>query len=350
MKVQSRGLSKWVVVGLMPVLMTFVQAMLPGRQTNPPAYTPDHYGLVYPHSYTDWEPDDIDDMAAVLRWAKVHGVNTVIQTFPAKYVGRPESSRWVYFLDLAESYQIDVMAYLWPNKTYTPPDGVFYFDELKAFLDVVGDHPALIGYIGLHEPLEPEKGLTDVELRAYYAEMKGYAPHLKIAHYLGNIARAEALRPDGWKFSDGMCDICILWYFPCRYDHGVATFLGEGVTEVIALNRTLMDERDADAELWFLGQAFEQVDYPTPLRFPVPEEMLAIYELANQNRVEAFMWYAWEQSDIYDIVLGDPGMEAQQEMVGTIAWLYVIQQKAFVPIVGGDLSTPERPGMLAGRR
>lgn len=328
--------------------MIILIGVLPAFASNRPLvdvpYVPKHYGVVYPNSSQDFESEDMATMEEMLVWSRAHGIDVVIQTFPASYIGTPKATLWLDYLDLAAQHEIDVLAYLIPNRTYTPPSGAFNFDELKAFLDVVGDHPALLGFIGLHEPLEPEKGLSDSELRAYYAEIKSYAPHLKIAHYVNNLTRAEALRPDGWRFSDGMCDICIIWFYPCRFENDIPIYIEGQVTEVIAQDRRLIDERDPDAELWFLGQAFGQLDYATPLRFPSPEEMHNIYVSANQNQVEGFMWYAWQQSSIYDEVLGDPGNASQQEMIGTIASLYLKPPKIYVPLVAPGTASSAASG------
>ena len=206
-------------------------------------YEPDHYGLVYLYTHSDWGPDKRAEMDAALADAKANGVTTVVQTFAASLVGTAETDNWLVFLDAAAAAEIDVVAYLWPRTTYPVVGGPFIYDDLKAFLDVVGDHPALIGYIGLHEPLEPLMEISAEEMRDFYTEMKSYAPHLLVGHYMGNMAYAEAHRTDGWAFSDGMCDLCLIWYYPFETIDGVDVYDAAGVETAVSENLALAAER-----------------------------------------------------------------------------------------------------------
>lgn len=349
----------FVRAGLVAALLLLTVAVVaaapgdgPGEVDPPLPNTPAHYGVTYLYPNGAWAEDDLMAMDDLLSQMKLLGVDTVIQTFPAAFIGTPYTERWLAFLDLAESHGVQVVAYLWPNRVYTGPDTPFYLAELQAFLDVVAGHPALVATIGLHEPLEPQLGISDDDLREFYALMKAYAPQVAIAHYMNNISRAEALRPDGWRFSDGMCDICIIWYYPSRYEAGEPIFYADEVEQVAAADVALVHSRDSDAEVWFLGQAFEQVNYPTPLRFPTPDEMKAIYERANQHAIGGFLWYAWEQSEIYDSVLADEDREAHRQMVGSIAYLYRYRHRKLLPFATARLS-PEprfRPIALTDQR
>jgi hypothetical protein len=47
---------------------------------------------------------------------------------------------------------------------------------------------------------------------------------------------------------------------------------------------------------------------------PTPEEMELMYTIAEQERVDGFLWYTWLHSN-YDQVLSDPEMEAQRQAV-----------------------------------
>ena len=306
------------------VLGGLVAALAPVEAVGPtPAfaflYWPDDYGIVYLYPFAPyaWDPGDIDDMEADLQMAKDMGLTTVIQPFGSALMGTGNENNWRLFLDAAQTVGIDVVAYLWP-KDEDDPDYPYNREDLKHFLDVVGDHPALVGYIGLHEPLEEEKGISDDELRAFYTEMKTYAPNLKLAHYMGDIAYAEEHRTDDWAFSDGMCDICIIWYYPFRYVDGEPVFEEDLVLPVVSSNVELVDERDPDAELWFLGQSFTRLEHPRNLRMPTPDEMRRLYWIVMQEPVDGFMWYPWKQTDEFDEVLSDPGMEDQRETVANI--------------------------------
>lgn len=302
-----------------------------------PPYMPAHYGLIYLYPHTAWTPAEYDDMLAALTAAKARGADTIVQTFSASLVGSPDADRWRIFLDAAAAADVQVVAYLWPRTTDPDTEGNFQYNALKAFLDVVGDHPALLGYIGLHEPLEPPLGITDDELRAFYTEMKTYAPTLKIAHYMGDMAYAEAHRTDGWQFSDGICDICIIWYYPFSIINGVPAYEAANVTPVVTSNVALMQARDPDGELWFLGQSFTALGtYPRDLRMPTAAEMDALYCLVMESAVDGFLWYPWNHTVVYDAVLGDEEMADQQDEVGEIDGAYRQRTTLYFPVVSRE--------------
>lgn len=335
-RVQSLGL----IVGCVLATISLGGAVGPSKPVGAVAlaptallYGPTRYGTVYiyPTLTSDWDPGDIGAMEEALSGVKDLGLDTIIQTFPAGLVGSGNESRWRLFLDAAQTVGIDVVAYLSPNNVYPTPGAPFYYEDLKAFLDVVGDHPALIGYVGLHEPLEPTEGISEDELKAFYTEMKNYAPNLKIAHYMGNIAYWDENRED-WAFSDGVCDICIIYYFPFRYVSGEPVYDRDIVLSVVQSNVPLVQERDPDAELWFFGQAFAQSAHWQNLRMPTPDEMVALYLDVMHEPVDGFMWYPWCHTDIYDSSLGDEGMEEQQEAVKDIADNYT-PPKIYLPLI-----------------
>lgn len=300
-------------------------------------YEPEHYGLVYLYTHSDWGPDKRDEMEAALADARSKGVTTIVQTFPNSLVGTTQTDYWLIFLDAAAAAGIDVVAYLWPRTTYPVIDEPFYYDDLKSFLDVVGDHPALIGYIGLHEPLEPPMGISADELRGFYTEMKGYAPDLLLAHFMGNMAYVEEHRTDGWLFTDGMCDICLIWYYPFETIDGVDVYQEEMVTAVTLANLDLTAERDANAQVWFLGQSFAAPgDYPRQLRMPTAPEMKSLYLRVMEHPMDGFLWYPWDQTEVYDQVLCDPGMEEQQAIVGEIGTTYARLTKIYFPVVKNE--------------
>jgi hypothetical protein len=331
--------TKSVLIGvfLLLTLYLIVEMQPLQAETNddrPLPYEPEHYGLVYLYPHSDWGPDKRAEMDAALANTKAKGMTTIIQTFSASLVGTTETDNWLIFLDAAAAAEIDVVAYLWPRSTYPVIGDPFYYDDLKAFLDVVGDHPALIGYIGLHEPLEPPMEISADELRAFYTEMKGYAPNLALAHFMGNMAMAEANRTDGWTFTDGMCDICLIWYYPFETIDDQPVYNEAEVTAVTQVNIDLATERDPDAQVWFLGQSFAAPgNYPRQLRMPTAAEMEALYLRVMEHPVHGFLWYPWNHTEVYDEVLCDPGNEDQQETVGDIGNTYVCLPKLYFPVV-----------------
>lgn len=297
-------------------------------------YEPEHYGLVYLYPHVDWGPDKREDMDRVLADIKAKGVTTIIQTFSASLVGTPETDAWLIFLDAAEAADIDVIAYLWPRTTYPVIDGPFNYAALKGFLDVVGDHPALIGYVGLHEPLEPPMGISADKLRSFYTEMKSFAPDLLLTHFMGNMAYAEAHRTDGWTFTDGMCDICLIWYYPFETIDGQLVYEEDQLSAVIKANIDLIIERNLHARVWFLGQSFAAPgNYPRQLRMPTAAEMEAMYLRVMEQPTHGFVWYPWNHTEVYGQVLSDPGLEEQQEMVQQISDRYLNLSRLYLPVV-----------------
>jgi uncharacterized repeat protein (TIGR01451 family) len=150
--------------------------------------------------------------------------------------------------------------------------------------------------------------------------MKTYAPNLEIAHYMADMAYAEENRTDDWRFSDGMCDICMVWYYPFRYVDGDPVYEEEIVLPVVQSNVALVNERAPDAEAWFLGQSFALATHRRNLRMPTADEMVHLYLLVMQEPVNGFLWYPWSHTEaMADEALGDEGMEEQQEAAKEIA-------------------------------
>ncbi len=335
-------LSLNIVVGCALAIVALGGAVGPSQSANTVAlgslpYEPTHYGLIYlyPYHAAQWEPGDVPAMRAALQQAKNMGVTTIVQVFDMALKGSGNESHWRLFLDAAQEFGISVVAHMWPENAYTGnPDDPFYYGDLKAFLDVAVDHPALIGYLGLHQPLDPYKGISGDQLKGFYTEMKNYAPNLKIAHYMGDMAYWEAHRTDGWTFSDGVCDICIVWYYPFSSPEGTPIYEKAAVLQTVQSNLALRDEHDPDAELWFMGQAFAQQAHERHLRMPTPDEMMTLYLDVMQEPVDGFMWYPWIHGMYMDERLGDPGHEAQQEEVQVIAETYVRLPKVYLPLVG----------------
>ena len=310
-----------------------------GRTYTLPRYEPGSYGVVYmyPYAPSEWDPGDMNAMTTTLQIAKNMGLDTIIQPFPAALIGTPNEGNWLNLLDAASEVGVQIVAYLWPYDAYTgDPDNPFDYSGIEAFISVIRNHPALKGYIGLHEPLEPARGISADELRGFYTHMKPLAPNAKIAHYMANIAYWEANRTDGWAFSDGMCDMCIVWYFPFRMQNGNPVYEQDLVPPVVQQNLALVAARDPDAELWFMGQTFAQAAHPRNLRMPTADEMRQLYLLVMQEPVDGFVWYPWQQTDVYDEILADPGNEQQQQQVVYVADHYVHLKKAYMPLMSSN--------------
>lgn len=269
--------------------------------------TPPVYGMVYVYEQSSWSEANRDDIGAQLADMKAMGINTVVQTFSSGLIAQEREQDWLIFLDEAERIEISVVARLWPLAD-TDAD----WPLIARFMEVVGDHPALAAYLGLHEPLER---FTSDEMRAYYAQFKEAAPHVPLAHYMGSMALFDgSVRFPGRDFSAGICDLCIVWCTPAQTHDGEPTFDAAELIETVAANRQLIDERDPAAQLWFLGQTYALAAHRDGLRMPTPAEMEEMYLLATQAGSDGFLWYPWLHGS-YDAVLSDPEMTAQQTAV-----------------------------------
>lgn len=287
------------------------------RPTETPTLYP--YGVVYAYEKSNWTEADRQAIRKHLEYLGGLGVNTIVQTFSSRLIDTGREADWLILLDEAERANMQVIARLWPVEDW---DGQqFDLKPVESFLDVVRDHPALLGYLGLHEPLER---FDSDQLREFYAGVKNLATELAIAHFMGDMAIFEtSQRFPNRDFSAGICDICIIWYYPAGYVNGQPVFEEDLVRETLQTNRELVDERAPDSQLWFLGQTYAQQEHRRQLRMPTPEEMETIYAIADQEGADGFMWYPWLHG-LYDQVLSDPDMEPQQQSVRHIYETYIL--------------------------
>lgn len=268
---------------------------------------PPAYGMVYVYEKSSWTEADRADIRARLEMMQAMGVNTVVQTFSSGLIEQDRESDWLIFLDEAARIDLRVVARLWPLAD-TDDDWAL----IDRFMQVVGDHPALRAYLGLHEPLER---FTSAEMRVFYTRFKEIAPSVSLAHYMGNMALFDgSLRFPGRRFSAGMCDLCIVWCTPAQHRNGEPYFDETAVIDTVAANRQLIDARDPSAQLWFLGQTYALSSHRDVLRMPTPAEMERMYVLATGAGSNGFLWYPWLHGS-YDAVLSDPEMGAQQTAV-----------------------------------
>jgi hypothetical protein len=279
------------------------------------------YGIVYAYSKSDWTESDRQAIREHLEYLNGLGVNTIVQVFSSRLIGTGRERDWLILLDEAEQINMRVIARLWPLQDWTGQG--FDFQPIEAFLAVVQDHPALLAYLGLHEPLEV---FDSDQLRDFYAGLKAIAPELPVAHLLGNMAWFDtSLRFSNRVFTAGICDICVVWYTPARYLDGEPFFEEDLFREIVRENRELVNERAPDAQLWVMGQTYTQLQHRHQLRMPTPEEMELMYTIAEHERVDGFLWYTWLHSN-YDQVLSDPEMEAQRQAVRHIYESHILHQ------------------------
>ncbi len=278
------------------------------------------YGVVYAYSKSDWSEADRQDIREHLEYLQGLGINTIVQVFSSHLIGTGREKDWLILLDEAEQINMHVVARLWPLEDWNGQE--FDFQPIQSFLAVVQDHPALLAYLGLHEPLEQ---FDSDQLREFYAGVKSLAPELPIAHYMGNMALFEnSSRFPNRDFTAGICDICIVWCTPAGHRDGKPSFEEAEVHETLKENRKLVDERAPGAQLWFLGQTYALQAHRDQLRMPTPQEMEMIYAIAEQEGADGFLWYPWLHGN-YDQVLSDPDMEPQRQAVRHIYETYILQ-------------------------
>jgi hypothetical protein len=268
------------------------------------------YGVVYPYPSSSWTEADRLSIREHLEYLQGLGVNTVLQVFSNRLIGTGDELNWLIFLDEAERADIKVVARL--GSSVEKGGNEFDYQAIEAFLSVVQDHPALLAYVGLHEPLER---FTSPQLREFYSKVKSLAPGLPIAHYMGNMLFFER----SWRFpfrvfTAGICDICITWYYPTRYIDNQPFFEEAQVHKLLQTHRRLVDERAPESQLWFLGQSYTLAKHKRNLRMPTPQEMERLYSIVEQEGADGFLWYPWYHNT-YDQVLSDDEMEPQRQAV-----------------------------------
>ncbi|MBN1955573.1 MAG: hypothetical protein JW900_11060 [Anaerolineae bacterium] len=284
---------------------------MPEPTLAPPPSQAFPYGVVYADPQSAWQETDRPAIRERLEALRALHVNVVVQTFDSRLVDSGEEARWLIYLDEAERAGIGVIARLWPPNDWNGTS--FDLTYVGRFLQVVGDHPALVAYVGLHEPQED---FTSEQLRAFYRGLKEIAPQVPIFHFNNDLSRFErSLRYPGRDFSDDICDICAVFYYPFRIENGQTVFERQELLAVVSANAELVHARDPDAQFWFLGQAFADADNPHAFRAPAPEEMLELARMVlDVPGVDGFLWYPY-QHGAYDLVLSDPEMASQRQAV-----------------------------------
>jgi hypothetical protein len=174
----------------------------------------------------------------------------------------------------------------------------------------VYDHPALLGFYGLHEPWER---FDADQLRLFYQQFhEAVAGHdLLLWHDLGHVRPA---------FTDGICDVCGVLADPHRWSKS-----GEPVNDwgrtTRKLDAALRYMSATSATLCVSPQVFGR-DFRSgmraPVRMPTPEEYVENVRLiVEEYGVRCLTNYAYTHGS-YDHVLGDkdrtPLRDAVHEM------------------------------------
>jgi hypothetical protein len=69
---------------------------------------------------------------------------------------------------------------------------------------------------------------------------------------------------------------------------------------------------------------------------PTADEMRQLYLLVMQEPVDGFVWYPWQQTEVYDTILSDPQNVQQQQQVEYVADHYVHLKRAYMPLIGNN--------------
>jgi len=280
---------------------------------------PVRYGVYFPYPSNIWSESDRPAVRERLEYLRSLGVEVVVQDFSSELVDSGRERDWLIFLDEAQRLDIEVVAWLWPSHHWD--GGQFNLYYAQRFLEVTKDHPALLAYYGFHEPLPK---FSDDQLRHFYRQVKSLAPKVLIYHDMSDIAWFEG-RPEygNHHFSEGICDICAIWYYPFGWAGGEPIFERQRVLDTVTANDALVRSKAPHSRLWFLGQAYEFTRMGYKLRMPTAEEMCDLGRMLLQEpRIDGFLWYPYEH-DLYDKVLGDPEMAEQRQAVKDVyeRWL-----------------------------
>ena len=150
-----------------------------------------------------------------LQTVKSFGTEVVLQTF---FRNSPPED-WISYLDAAEAADIKVVASFWqPGWTYDGEQWIID-DEVKAFIKLVEDHPALFAIYSIHEPYWNGCfgcGYTTAEVQQLYSAIKEIADVPIFADMDELVFWAE--RSEENVFADAICDYCGLWYYPATTD------------------------------------------------------------------------------------------------------------------------------------
>jgi hypothetical protein len=235
--------------------------------------------------------ENASDIKHGLKRAKRLGINVGGQYFLTDSRYRD----WDAYLDVAEEQRLTVIAWFKDS----PPvwNGTrFELGKSGAFLRKMRDHPALHGFFLYDEPFE----VMDAEqLRQLYSQGKRIAPDVPIViGFSRQIWKAEAAGDESHAFSDGMCDICHISALEFRNYGDGDIFYRDVLIANHTVSRSVIRERDPDAEIWTSVQVFGGAGHST-YYMPSPEELqemvdlLLSPELQAAGELDGMTWQNW---------------------------------------------------------
>jgi hypothetical protein len=216
-------------------------------------------------------------------------------------------------LDLAQSLNMKLVLRLLPSEDWAWNGNQFDLTPLGEF-EPIFDHPALLGFYGLHEPWER----FDVDqLRLFYQQFQ----EVVAGH---NVLLWQDLGYIHPTFTDGICDLCGVAVNPHKWDRaGNPAQDWERTTQKLDGARQYMASSSATlcAGLQVYGLDFS-IGMRAPVRMPTPEEYMENVRLVVETYgVRCVTNYAYTHRS-YDHVLGDADQAPLREAVHQMAERY----------------------------
>jgi hypothetical protein len=262
------------------------------------------YGVMQPVSGADVRSPQA--IAQAMRDLRALGSTMTLQLFDPEHT--PQD--WRNYLDVAQQEGMLVIGRLGPVDWNPDPN------DLSPILDVlaeVADHPALYGFVYLHEPWEV---MTTTQMQGIYQELKAAHPNARLGViWSGEIEKASRRGNPDRVFTDGLCDICIVNQKAFQNDPQLAERQGLGR---LAASAPVVLSEDPDAELWSTVQVWAPPGDggPRGFRVPSPEEMVALYCSVQQSHdLAGFMWASWTLPMENISPLASDALSAQRDAV-----------------------------------
>jgi hypothetical protein len=272
----------------------------------PPTITPVeasfYYGVFQPVSTVD----DIRSSAKVageMQQIKALGANVTGQVFD------PELSSDDWRKDVAQQEGFFILAGIGPVARNPDPADL---SPLLNILAAVGDHPALYGFIYLHEPWEE---FDTSQMRAMYREIKAAHPNVRLAvFWSGEIGKSEQALDPNRQFTDDLCDICIVNLKPFQTNPTQEERQGLGRMQGAA---SVIEEQDPDAELWSSAMVWSPPGGGRRgFRVPSPAEMETLFcALRRDYPLRGFVWETWTIDKPNEGTLASPELTEQRQAV-----------------------------------
>lgn len=287
---------------------------IPASVTPPPATAeqPDmspagstfQYGVIQPVATLD-EARSPDIIRANLQQIAALNSNTVYQVFPEGMM--PEE--WRAYLDIAQEEGLSVLVGpSWISENPNPDD----LSPVLSMLDAFGDHPALRGFVYLHEPWEM---FTTAEIQAMYSIIKAEHPDVPLAvFWSGELQKGNQ---GDRTFTDGLCDICIVNLKAFQEDPQLSDYQS---LERMAVSAPIIAANDPDAELWSSTQVWAPPDGGRRgFRVPSAAEMEELLcTLTAEYPLQGYLWSAWQMDKATTGTLADSELAIQREAIPTI--------------------------------